>query len=222
MVEVGDGSFSRELCGGTHVRRTAEIGVFRVLSETSSAANVRRIEAVTGPVAIELLRDHDRLLVEAGRVLRVPPQRVVDTVGELRSRARKDARAGVSAPPVDLDALVSDASELEGARVLVAAVESGDGKALLDLADRLKGRLGDAAIVLASTGEGRVDLVASVAPALVERGVRAGEIVKLAASEVGGGGGGRDTLARAGGRDPSALPAALDAARAAIESALRQ
>jgi alanyl-tRNA synthetase len=222
MVEVGDGSFSRELCGGTHVRRTAEIGAFRVLSETSSAANVRRIEALTGPAAITLLREHDRLLVEAGRALRVPPERVVDTVGELRAQARSAARPAASAPEIDLDGLLSSASELDGARVLVATVESGDGKALLGVADKLKSRLGDAAIVLASAGEGRVDLVASVAPALVERGVRAGEIVKLAAAEVGGGGGGRDTLARAGGRDPSALPAALDAARAAIESALRQ
>ena len=86
--------------------------------------------------------------------------------------------------------------------------------------DRLKGKLGDAAIVLGSAGEGRVDLVASVAPALVQRGVRAGEIVKIAAREVGGGGGGRDTLARAGGRHPEQLPAAIGAARAAIEAAL--
>jgi alanyl-tRNA synthetase len=95
-----------------------------------------------------------------------------------------------------------------------------DGQALLELADRLKGKLGDAAIVLGRAGDGRVDLVASVAPALVARGVRAGEIVKIAAAEVGGGGGGRDTLARAGGRDPQQLPAAITAARAAIEAAL--
>ena len=222
MVEVGDGSFSRELCGGTHVRRTAEVGAFRVLTETSSAANVRRIEALTGPAAIELLREHDRLLVETGRELRAPPEQVPHNVAELRARVRElergaDRRAD-QAP--DLDSLLADASEVDGARVLVAAVETGDGKALLGVADQLKGKLGDAAIVLGSAGEGRVDLVASVAPALVERGVRAGEIVKLAAAEVGGGGGGRDTLARAGGRDPSALPAALDAARAAIEAAL--
>jgi alanyl-tRNA synthetase len=224
MVEVGDGSFSRELCGGTHVRRTAEIGAFRVLSESSSAANVRRIEALTGPAAIELLREHDRLLVEAGGTLRVPPARVAETVADLRVRVRELERAGTGAGAdgPDLDARLSDATEVDGARVLIASVQTGDGKALLGVADKLKGRLGDAAIVLASAGEGRVDLVASVAPALVERGVRAGEIVKLAAAEVGGGGGGRDTLARAGGRDPSALPAALDAARAAIESALRQ
>jgi alanyl-tRNA synthetase len=222
MVEVGDGSFSRELCGGTHVRRTAEIGAFRVLSETSSAANVRRIEALTGPAAIKMLREHDRLLTEAARALRVTPENVVQAVAELRAQARVAARSEVAAPAVDLDELIAGASEVDGARVLVATIEASDGKALLGVADRLKGRLGDSAIVLASAGEGRVDLVASVSPALVERGVRAGEIVKLAAEEVGGGGGGRDTLARAGGRDPSALPAALDAARAVIESALKQ
>jgi alanyl-tRNA synthetase len=106
--------------------------------------------------------------------------------------------------------------------VLVAAVEVPDAQALLQVIDRLKGKLGDAAIVLGSAGEGRVDLVASVAPALVERGVRAGEIVRAAAQQVGGGGGGRDTLARAGGRDPERLPDAISAAREAIEAALAE
>ncbi len=226
MVEVGDGSFSRELCGGTHVRSTAEVGVFRVTNETSSAANVRRIEALTGPEAVELLRDHDRALAMAAEELRVPAERVPSLVSELRSRVRELERAaarpsdGTVGP--DLDALLSGAIERDGARVLVASVEVADGKALLSLADRLKAKLGDAAIVLGSPGENRVDLVASVAQSLVSRGVRAGEIVKLAAAEVGGGGGGRDTLARAGGRDPGKLPAALDAAREAIETALGQ
>jgi alanyl-tRNA synthetase len=96
-----------------------------------------------------------------------------------------------------------------------------DGKALLDLADRLRAKLGDAAIVLGSAGADRVDLVATVAPSLVARQVKAGEIVKAAAAAAGGGGGGRDTLARAGGRNPEKLPAALEAAREAIEAALR-
>jgi alanyl-tRNA synthetase len=104
--------------------------------------------------------------------------------------------------------------------MLTAAVQVADSQALLELADRLKGKLGDAAIVLGRAGDGRVDLIASVAPALVSRGVRADEIVKIAAAEVGGGGGGRDTLARAGGRDPERLDAAIDAAQAAIEAAL--
>ena len=223
MVEVGDGSFSRELCGGTHVENTAEIALFKILSESSSAANMRRIEAITGPEAVALMRRHDRELTEAAKVLRVTPDRVPDEVAEVRARVRqleRDARQGVTQGAADVERLAQDAIERDGARVLVTELDGLDGKALLDVADRLKNVLGDAAIVLGSTGENRVDLVASVAPALVERGIRAGEIIKLAAAEVGGGGGGRDTLARAGGRDPSGLPRAFDVARAAIESAL--
>ncbi len=223
MVEVGDGSFSRELCGGTHVQNSAEIGLFKVLSEGSSAANMRRIEAVTGPAGVEFMRDHDRALTEAAKVLRVPAERVPEAVAELRSRVReleKASRRGATEDAVDVEQLAAAAVERDGARVLVTTVQAPDGKALLDIADRLKNKLGDAAIVLASTGEGRVDLVASVSQSLVERGVRAGEIVKIAAAEVGGGGGGRDTLARAGGRDPNGLPKAFEAALGAIETAL--
>ena len=223
MVEVGDGSYSRELCGGTHVHNSAEIALFKVLSESSSAANMRRIEAVTGPAVVELMRDHDRTLAQSAKVLRVPPERVIDAVTELRSRVRELERASrrdAAEDGIDFEQLAGAAVERDGARVLVASVQAPDGKALLDVADRLKNKLGDAAIVLASTGENRVDLVASVSPSLVERGVRAGEIVKLAAAEVGGGGGGRDTLARAGGRDPAGLPKAFEAALGAIDAAL--
>ncbi|MGI8863038.1 MAG: alanine--tRNA ligase [Solirubrobacteraceae bacterium] len=226
MVEVDDGSYSRELCGGTHVRFTSELGVFKVLSESSSAANVRCIEALTGPTAVELLRTHDHVLGEAAERLRVPPERVADAVAAQRSRIRELERAARQGPPgngtLDVEQLLGGASETGGAQVLVATVPSVDGKALLDLADRLRAKLGDAAIVLASTSEGRVDLVATVSPSLVERGVRAGEIVKVAAAAVGGGGGGRDTLARAGGRDPDKLPEAIIAARQAIEAALNR
>ncbi|MFL5831822.1 MAG: alanine--tRNA ligase [Solirubrobacteraceae bacterium] len=225
MVEVGDGSFSRELCGGTHVHTTSEIALFKITSETSSAANVRRIEALTGPAAVELMRHHDAWLAETAETLRVTAERVPDTVSELRGRLRELERAskqgGAGNGALDVDALLGSAAELDGAHVLAAAVEGVDGKALLDLADRLKAKLGDAAIVLGSAGQDRVDLIASVAPALVQRGVRAGDIVKVAAAAVGGGGGGRDTLARAGGRDPAKLPEALSAAREAIETALR-
>jgi alanyl-tRNA synthetase len=223
MVEVGDGSFSRELCGGTHVRLTSEIGLFKILSETSSAANVRRIEAVTGPAAVELVRRHDWELGRAAETLRVPPERVADTVVEMRNRIReleRAARQGGAQGGVDVDQLAASAEELHGVRVLVSDVKVPDGKALLDLADRLKNKLGDAVIVLAAAGEDRVDLVASVAQSLVSRGLKAGELVKAAAAAVGGGGGGRDTLARAGGRDVEKLPEALKAARSAIESAL--
>ncbi|MDQ2896767.1 MAG: alanine--tRNA ligase [Actinomycetota bacterium] len=232
MVEVGDDGVgggrrdpvSRELCGGTHVRGTAEIGLFRILGETSSAANVRRIEAITGPEAVSLARERDRELGRAAAALRVPPERVSETVTALREQVReleravRDGRSESAA--VDFDALLAGAGSVDGISVLAAAVPAADGDALVQLADRLKGRLGETAIVLGAVVDGRVDLVASVTPAAVKRGVHAGEIVKRAAREVGGGGGGRDTFARAGGRDPEKLPAAIDAARAAIEAAV--
>ncbi|WP_205697933.1 alanine--tRNA ligase [Conexibacter sp. SYSU D00693] len=232
MVEVGDaqstsstgtgGIYSRELCGGTHVRSTAEIGVFRVVSEGSSASNVRRIEAVTGPEAVGLLRAHDAIAREAADALRTTPEQLVARIGALRDEAKKAAKAGAGGGngAVDVDALAGRAEELGGFKVLTASVPVGDAKALLDAADRLKNKLGDAAIVLGAAGEGRVHLVASVAPALVERGVKAGDVVKVAAQVTGGGGGGKPTMAQAGGRDPEKLDDALAAARDAIASAL--
>jgi alanyl-tRNA synthetase len=224
MVEVGDGSFSRELCGGTHVRSTAEIGLFKLLGDTSSAANVRRIEAITGPAAVALMRERDRALQRTADALRVPPERTPEAAVELRDHLRELERAArrpaTGGGSIDLDKLIGGATEIAGARVLTAVVQMPDVKALLELADRLKGRLSDAAIVLGSVDEERVHLVAVVAPSLVARGVRASEIVITAAAVVGGGGGGRDTLARAGGRQPAKLPAAIEAAREAIASAL--
>jgi alanyl-tRNA synthetase len=226
MVEVGDGDYSRELCGGTHVRSTAEIGAFRILHETSSSANVRRIEAVTGPVAVDLLRGHDRLLREIATQLRARPEDAPEAVAALaqeRKRLEKELKDGAGATiggDLDVDALVGKAQVLDGASVLAATVEVPDAKALLIAVDRVKARLGDAAILLGSTSDGRVHLVASVAPALVERGVKAGAVVKVAAEVAGGGGGGRDTIAQAGGRDPERLADAIDAGRAAIEAAL--
>jgi len=197
--------------------------VFKITAETSSAANVRRIEALTGPEGVALLRGHDGELARAAAALRVNPEHVGETAEGLRARVReleRAARTGGASGQIDVDSLTGSASEIAGARVLTAAIEGVDANALLELGDRLKAKLGDAAIVLGSSGDDRVDLIAIVTPALVKRGVKAGEIVKLAAAQVGGGGGGRDTLARAGGRDPGKLPDALRAAREAIEAAL--
>ena len=221
MVEIGDGSYSLELCGGTHVRSTAEIGVFKLTSEGSSAANVRRVEALTGPAGVALLRHHDDLLTRAASAARAAVEDLPARVSELQAQL-KDARKRPSGPNGQLDPaeLAGRAVQIAGAPVLVDAVPEAEPKALMDLADRVKGKLGDGAVVLGSAGDGRVHLVAAVAPALVERGVKAGTVVKAAAQVVGGGGGGRDTMAQAGGRDPDRLPDALAAARAAIEEAL--
>jgi alanyl-tRNA synthetase len=225
MVEVGQGEYSRELCGGTHVANTAEIGVFRVTGETSSAANVRRIEALTGPGAVALLREHDRELETIVATLRTRPEQAASVVGEHeaeRKQLRKLAREGGGAGgAIDLDALARSAERIDGATVLAAEVSVPDAKALLGIVDRLRGKLeGDSVVVLGAAIDGRVSLVANVAPALVGRGLKAGEIVKRAAAVVGGGGGGRDTMAQAGGRDPQKLGEALATTRGAIESAL--
>jgi alanyl-tRNA synthetase len=221
MVEVGDGTYSRELCGGTHVRSTAEIGLFKITSEGSSASNVRRIEAVTGPEAVRLLRHHDDLLHQAADALRTQPERLPEAVAALRAQARAAAKAGAAVEGPDASDLAARAAQVDGAVVLAEVVDARDAKALMDIADRVKGKLGDsAAIVLGTAVEGRVHLVAAVTPALVQRGVRAGDVVKIAAQIAGGGGGGRDTMAQAGGRDPDKLPEAIEAARAAIVHAL--
>src|SRR3954465_4740213 len=209
MVDIADGSYSRELCGGTHVRSTGEIGVFKILSEGSSASNVRRIEALTGPEAVALLRSRDALLSGVEETLRVPAERAVEAVAALRAEAKGAGKAGAG-PAVDPAVLAERAASVDGARVVTEVVDAANAKVLMDIADRVKGRLGDAApIVLGSVVDGRVHLVAAVTPDLVQRGVKAGDVVKVAAQIAGGGGGGRDTMAQAGGRGPPQRPGAV-------------
>ncbi|MDQ3741251.1 MAG: alanine--tRNA ligase, partial [Actinomycetota bacterium] len=196
VVQIGDGHYSRELCGGTHVRSTAEIGVFKLVSESSSAANVRRIEALTGPEGVAALRRSDALLREAAHALRRSPSDVPSAVVDLSAKLRSASKGPASSGP-DPSELAAHAVTVDGAKVLAHALPPTDPKALPDIADRLKGQLGESAIVLGTANEGRVALVVAVSPALVERGVKAGQVVKTAAQVVGGGGGGRDTMAQA-------------------------
>jgi len=223
MVQVGDGDHSRELCGGTHVRATAEIGVFKLTGESSSAANVRRIEAITGTAAVKQLRASDASAREAATLLRTAVDGLPAAVAELRDRAKQAAKAvSDGAGAVDAAALAATATLIDGAEVVATIVTgAGAAKDLADIADRVKGSLGaQSATVLGTVIDGRVHLVAAVTPELVARGVRAGAIVKAAAQVAGGGGGGRDTMAQAGGRDPAALPDAIAAALAVIVAAL--
>ena len=185
MVEIGDGEFSRELCGGTHVRSTAEIGVFRILAETSSAANVRRIEAQTGPAAVGVLRASSDALERIAATLRTTVEDAAEVV-DARERERREleraARTTARGETLDAAALATSAQSIAGVPFVSANVGEVEPKALPDIADRVKGKLGgDAVIVLAGTHAERVHLVVSVAAALVERGLRAGEIAKAAA-----------------------------------------
>jgi alanyl-tRNA synthetase len=241
MVEIGEGEYSRELCGGTHVVNTAEIGAFVVTAETSSAANVRRIEALTGPGAVELLREERKQLGQLALALRARPHEILTLVHRREAARRaieKMAKRPIEEVPallkgdmqfgehattggVDPAALAETAEQLDGVSFVSAQVQVSDPKLLLELADHVRGKLtGNGVIVLGAAFEDRASLVVSVAPALVERGLKAGAIVKVAAEVVGGGGGGRDTMAQAGGRDPSRLAEALAAAQAAVAEAL--
>ncbi len=219
MVKIEE--VSRELCGGTHVGSTAEIGLFHLTAETSSAANVRRIEAVTGPAGVELFRRRTEELRELATLLRVPEDQVAVAVRKLQDRVKElQKRPAAAADSGEADRLVATATEVGGIKLVIEPTTLPDPSALTEFSNQVRQKLGDAAVVLGTAGEGSVQLVANFAPAAVERGLNAGEIVKAAAKIVGGGGGGRDNIAQAGGRDPERLPEALAAARVAIERVL--
>jgi alanyl-tRNA synthetase len=215
---------SRELCGGTHVANTAEIGIFKVSAEGSSAANVRRIEAITGPAATDYFRERDAALREVGELLGNPQ----DPLAGARRAAERLKEAGAGAEQAQRQALGEEAkllagtaAEVGGVQVLVAATELADQKALLDVANRIQSSLGDPVVqVLGGGEEEKVALVALASPGAVAKGLSAAELVRAAAAAVGGGGGGREDMAQAGGRDPAKLDDALAEARAIIEGKL--
>jgi alanyl-tRNA synthetase len=217
MVEIE--GVSRELCGGTHVAATSEIGLFHVTTETSSASNVRRIEAVTGPEAARLFQERTQRLSEIAARLKVPEHEVVNAVERLSARV-KELERKPKQQPADAGIDIELAEQKNGVQVLVQVKNGLDPDSLRDLSDQARQKLGDAAVVLGSAIDDRVYLVANISPSVVERGVKAGDIVRAAAPVVGGGGGGRDTLAQAGGKDPAKLEDALATARAEIEKAL--
>jgi alanyl-tRNA synthetase len=218
MVEIDE--VSRELCGGTHVATTAEVGLFHLTHETSSASNVRRIEAVTGPAGIDAFRERNEALRDIASMLRVPEREVVDAVRRLSERAKDAARRPKEDDRALAESLVAQAEEVAGVRVVASVVEVPDAQSLLELSDRVKQTLGDSVVAMGTVVEGRPHLVVSATPGAVTQGIHAGEIVSAAAQLMGGGGGGRDNMARAGGKDPEKLGDAIAAAEVAIKRAL--
>jgi len=223
VVRIGD--FSAELCGGTHVARTTQVGLFSVLSEGSIAANVRRIEATTGLDAFAYLSAQRLVAEQAARLLKVGPDELVERVGSLVGRIRGLERElaavrqqSVLAAGADL---LASAEPVDGSRVVAGAVQGADRDGLKALATDLRNRLGSGVVVLGTTTDsGSAQLFAAVSPDLTARGVTAVDLLQVGAQEVGGRAGGRGDTAQAGGRDGTRLTVALEAVRRAVRERL--
>jgi len=222
-VRVLDIGSSRELCGGTHVARTGDIGLFSITAEGGVAAGVRRVEAVTGDNALHYMQDMEAALGGVAGTLKVLPRevpaRVVAVLDQVRKLERELAALKGKLASAQGDELVDRAVEVKGARVLAATLEGADVGALRETMDKLKDKLKSAAIVLASVADGKVTLIAGVTADLTGK-VKAGELVNMVAQQVGGKGGGRPDMAQAGGTQPENLPAALAAVPAWVEGKL--
>lgn len=213
VVSIPD--FSKELCGGTHVRRTGDIGPFLVVSEGSVAAGVRRIEALTGDPAIERMLTQQRVLDESGQTLRASwsevPQQIEALRDRMRALERENERLRGQLVAARAGDLLAQAIDVNGLRVLAVRADVDGKDALRQMGDRLRDRLGSGVVVLGAVIDDRPSLLAMVTPDLVARGVKAGDIVREMATIVDGRGGGRPELAEAGGRDPGKLDDALAA-----------
>jgi alanyl-tRNA synthetase len=215
-VRVLDIGSSRELCGGTHVQRTGDIGLFKIVAETGIAAGIRRVEAVTGDNALAYLQQLEGTVNGLAGALKATPAEVPGRVATLLEHQRAlekeiTALKGKLASSQG-DELMSQAVDVKGLKVLAAMLNGADAKALRETMDKLKDKLKSAAIVLATVEGGKVQLAAGVTADSIGR-VKAGELVNFVAQQVGGKGGGRPDMAQAGGTEPAKLPGALAAVR---------
>jgi alanyl-tRNA synthetase len=211
-VRVLDIGSSRELCGGTHVNRTGDIGLFSIMAEGGVASGVRRVEAVTGQNALRYMQSMEATLGGVAGTLKVlpteVPTRVISLLDQVRRLEREIAAIKGKLASSQGDDLATQATEISGIKVLAVALEGADANTLRETMDKLKDKLKSAAIVLASVNDGKVSLAAGVTPDLIAK-IKAGELVNFVAQQVGGKGGGKPDMAMAGGTDASQLPKAL-------------
>jgi len=212
VLSMGTDNFSVELCGGTHVARTGDIGLFRITSESGISAGVRRIEAVTGLGALEWVEETENTLREVARLVKGSRDSVTEKVQQVLDRSRHlekevDSLKSKLASSAGSD-LATSAVDVAGLKVVAAELEGADRKTLMDTADQLKNKLGEGVVVLASVEDGKVTLVAGVTKSATGR-IKAGDLMKHLAAQVGGKGGGRPDMAQGGGSDPSRLADAL-------------
>ncbi|MCQ9376906.1 alanine--tRNA ligase [Methyloversatilis sp. XJ19-49] len=211
-VRVLDIGSSRELCGGTHVARTGDIGLFKITVEAGVAAGVRRVEAITGENAVGFVQGQDRLVAQAAAAFKAPPAelpaKIAQTLDHVRVLEKELVRLKSKLASSQGDDLAAQAVTIGSAKVLAAVMEGADVPALRETLDKLRDKLGSAAIVLAAVNDGKVSLIAGVTPDLTAK-VKAGELVNFVAAQVGGKGGGKPDMAQAGGTQPENLAAAL-------------
>ncbi|PIG93852.1 alanine--tRNA ligase [Gloeocapsopsis sp. IPPAS B-1203] len=216
---------SMELCGGTHVSNTAEIGVFKIISESGVASGVRRIEAVAGAAVLDYLNVRDKVVRELGDRFKAKPEELGDRItglqNELKNTQKQLENLKAELAIAKSDTLLSSAEAVGESKILVAQLEGVDAEALKTAAERLLQKLGNGAVILGSVPEaGKVSLVAAFSKQVNNQGLQAGKFIGAIAKICGGGGGGRPNLAQAGGRDPSKLPEALENAREQLRSSL--
>ena len=211
VVRMGD--YSTELCGGTHVKNTSDIQVFKILSESSVASGVRRIEAITGSEVFAYYRENEKLLNEAAAVLKTEPAKLAKRIEALQKELKElksENESLKSAQAKDALGDVSDAAvEVGGLSLIARAVSGVDMNGLRDLGDQLKASIGEGVVVLASDAGGKVSLVAMATDGAVAKGAHAGNLIKEIAPLVGGGGGGRPNMAQAGGKNPAGIDDAI-------------
>jgi len=223
MVEAGD--YTRELCGGTHVTATGEIGLFKVVSEEGIGSGLRRVEAVVGFSAYQQVVKNDQLLKTIASAMNSDLPQLKDKVNEqiaelkMLQKVNQELKRKVAAGEVK--SLITTAMEVDGAQVLSAQVTADSLESLRQVMDEVKNNLNSVAAVLGAVSNGKVILVSSVTADLVERGIRADRLIKAVAGTVGGGGGGKADLAQAGGSDPAALPEALSAVEKLVRDQLQ-
>ncbi|QVN19474.1 alanine--tRNA ligase [Burkholderia pyrrocinia] len=222
-VRVLDLGFSRELCGGTHVSRTGDIGFFKIVVEGGVAAGIRRVEAITGDNAVRFVQDLDARVNEAAAALKAQPseltQRIAQVQDQVKSLEKELGALKSKLASSQGDELAQQAVEIGGVYVLAATLDGADAKTLRETVDKLKDKLKSAAIVLAAVEGGKVSLIAGVTPDASKK-VKAGELVNFVAQQVGGKGGGRPDMAQAGGTEPANLPGALAGVKGWVEERL--
>ena len=222
-VRVLDIGTSRELCGGTHVQRTGDIGLFKIVAESGVAAGVRRVEAVTGLNALTYLQGLEATVDAAASTLKAPTAelttRIVSTLEQIKTLEKEVAQLKGKLASSQGDELLGQAVEVQGVKILAAQLEGADAKTLRDTLDKLKDKLKSAAIVLAAVDGDKVQLAAGVTPDTLGK-VKAGELVNFVAQQVGGKGGGKPDMAMAGGTQPAALPQALASVQAWVAGKL--